>query len=149
MALIDGNQDGALEAAKAAVAADVSLPAAQYQLGLALEARGENPAAADAFAKAAEANPQMAYGHYNAGMNYYKAKRIIAWRSTSRTFSSWRRTRPRSRPWNRSCARCAAGNSVPTDQNAWPSPKSVVHVGSNGRRLSGTALSRRSSPTGV
>jgi len=76
VALIDGNQDGALEAARAAVAADASLAAAQYQLGLALEARGENPAAADAFAKAAEANPQMAYAHYNAGMNYYKAKRI-------------------------------------------------------------------------
>jgi tetratricopeptide (TPR) repeat protein len=53
-----------------------SLAAAQYQLGLALEARGENPPAADAFAKAADANPQMAYAHYNAGMNYYKAKRI-------------------------------------------------------------------------
>jgi tetratricopeptide (TPR) repeat protein len=76
VALIDGNQDGALEAARAAVAADASLPAAHYQLGLALEARGDNPAAAEAFAKAAEANPQMAYAHYNAGMNYYKAKRI-------------------------------------------------------------------------
>jgi tetratricopeptide (TPR) repeat protein len=75
-ALLDGNQDGALEAARAAVAADASLAAAQYQLGLALEARGDNPAAAEAFGKAAEANPQMAYAHYNAGMNYYKAKRI-------------------------------------------------------------------------
>lgn len=76
VALIDGNQDGALDAARAAVAADASLAAAQYQLGLTLEARGDNPAAADAFAKSAEANPQMAYAHYNAGMNYYKAKRI-------------------------------------------------------------------------
>ena len=76
VALVDGNKDGAVDAARAAVAADGSLAAAQYQLGLALEARGENPPAADAFAKAAEANPQMAYAHYNAGMNYYKAKRI-------------------------------------------------------------------------
>jgi len=76
VALIDGNQDGALDAARAAVAADAGLAAAQYQLGLTLEARGDNPAAADAFAKATEANPQMAYAHYNAGMNYYKAKRI-------------------------------------------------------------------------
>lgn len=76
VALVDGNKDGAVDAARAAAAADGSLAAAQYQLGLALEARGENPPAADAFAKAAEANPQMAYAHYNAGMNYYKAKRI-------------------------------------------------------------------------
>jgi len=76
VALVDGNKDGAVDAARAAVAADGSLAAAQYQLGLALEARGENPPAADAFAKAAEVNPQMAYAHYNAGMNYYKAKRI-------------------------------------------------------------------------
>ena len=75
-ALVDGNQDGALEAARAAVAADGGLAAAQYQLGLVLEARGENQPAADAFAKAAEANPQMAYAHYNAGMNFYKAKRV-------------------------------------------------------------------------
>ena len=75
-ALVDGNQDGALEAARAAVAADAGLAAAHYQLGLVLEARGENQPAADAFAKAAEANPQMAYAHYNAGMNFYKAKRV-------------------------------------------------------------------------
>ena len=76
VALIDGNQDAALAAARAAVAQDAGLAAAQYQLGLVLEVRGESPAAADAFVKATEANPQMAYAHYNAGMNYYKAKRI-------------------------------------------------------------------------
>ena len=41
-----------------------------------LEARGDRPAAADAFAKATEANPQMAYAHYRAGMNFYEAKRV-------------------------------------------------------------------------
>jgi len=76
VALIDGNQGAALEAARAAVARDAGLASAQYQLGLVLEARGESPAAADAFARAAEANPQMAYAHYNAGMNFYKAKRV-------------------------------------------------------------------------
>jgi tetratricopeptide (TPR) repeat protein len=76
VALIDGNRDAALEAARAAVARDARLAAAQYQLGLVLEVRGEIPAAADAFVRAAEANPQMAYAHYNAGMNFYKAKRI-------------------------------------------------------------------------
>jgi len=76
VALIDGNQDGALEAAKAAVAVDGAPTAAHYQLGMTLEARGETAPAAEAFAKAAELDPQMAYAHYNAGMNYYKAKRV-------------------------------------------------------------------------
>jgi tetratricopeptide (TPR) repeat protein len=74
--LMDGNLDGALEAAKTAVTKNPGLSQAHYQLGLTLEARGESPAAAEAFAAAAAASPQMAYAHYNAGMNYYKAKRI-------------------------------------------------------------------------
>jgi tetratricopeptide (TPR) repeat protein len=76
LAQVDGNLDAALSSAQAAVAADAAVWAAHYQLGLVLEARGESPAAADAFAKAAEANPQMAYAHYNAGMNFYKAQRV-------------------------------------------------------------------------
>jgi tetratricopeptide (TPR) repeat protein len=76
VALANGDRDVALNAARAAVSADAGLWAAQYQLGLVLEARGENPAAADAFVKATEANPQMAYAHYNAGMNFYKASRV-------------------------------------------------------------------------
>jgi len=76
VALIDGNRDAALEAARAAAARDAGLAPAHYQLGLVLDARGENPAAADAFARAAAANPQMAYAHYNAGMSFYKAKRV-------------------------------------------------------------------------
>jgi tetratricopeptide (TPR) repeat protein len=76
IAQVDGNLDAALSSAQAAVAADAGMWAAQYQLGLVLEARGEIPAAAEAFAKAAQANPQMAYAHYNAGMNFYKAQRV-------------------------------------------------------------------------
>ena len=76
IALTDGNQDGALAAAKAAVAGNAGLPEASYQLGLVLDARGDAGGAADAFAKAAEASPQMAYAHYNAGMSFYKAKRV-------------------------------------------------------------------------
>jgi tetratricopeptide (TPR) repeat protein len=76
VALIDGNRDAALEAARAAVARDGGLAPAHYQLGLVLEGRGESLAAADAFARAATANPQMAYAHYNAGMSFYKAKRV-------------------------------------------------------------------------
>jgi tetratricopeptide (TPR) repeat protein len=75
-AQIDGNLDGALEAATKAVAQGPDLAAAHYQLGLVQEARGENGAAATEFARAAEIDPQMAYAHYMAGMNFYKAKRV-------------------------------------------------------------------------
>jgi tetratricopeptide (TPR) repeat protein len=76
VALVDGNQDAALTAAKTAVTRNPGLAEAQYQLGLVQEARGDSPAAAEAFAQAAVANPRMAYAHYNAGMNFYKAKRV-------------------------------------------------------------------------
>ena len=76
VALVDGNRDAALEAARAAVDRNQGLAEAQYQLGVVLEARGDRPAAADAFVKATQANPQMAYAHFYAAMNYYEAKRV-------------------------------------------------------------------------
>jgi tetratricopeptide (TPR) repeat protein len=76
IALTDGNRDTALEAAQSAVARNPGLAEAQYQLGVVLEARNDRPAAADAFVKATQANPQMAYAHYYAAMNYYEAKRV-------------------------------------------------------------------------
>jgi tetratricopeptide (TPR) repeat protein len=76
IALGDGNLDGALEQANAAVKANPALSQAHFQRGLVLEARSENAEAADAFAKAAETSPQTAYAHYHAGMNFYKAKRV-------------------------------------------------------------------------
>jgi tetratricopeptide (TPR) repeat protein len=76
VALADGNADAALEAANAAVAGGAGLAEAQHQLGLVLEARGDSAGAAGAFAKAADAAPRMAYAHYHAGMNFYKAQRI-------------------------------------------------------------------------
>lgn len=76
IAMADGNQDAALAAAKSAVSENAGLAEAQYQLGSVLETRGDRPAAAEAFVKATEANPQMAYAHYRAGMNYYEAKRV-------------------------------------------------------------------------
>jgi tetratricopeptide (TPR) repeat protein len=75
-ALADGNQDAALAAAQAAVGANAGLAEAQYQLGVVLEARGDRAGAADAFVRATKANPQMAYAHYHAGMNFYEAKRV-------------------------------------------------------------------------
>ena len=76
IALTDNNRDAALAAARAAVAKNPGLAEGQYQLGLVLDAAGDHAGAADAFAKATQANPQMAYAHYYAGMNYYQVKRI-------------------------------------------------------------------------
>ena len=76
IALVDGNADEAVNAARTAVERDADLAQAQFLLGQALDAKGENAQAAEAFAKAAERSPQMAYAHYQAGMSFYKAKRI-------------------------------------------------------------------------
>src|SRR5262245_8753992 len=76
IAMADGNRDAAVAAAKSAVSQNAKLAEAQYQLGLVLDVVCENAGAADAFAKAADNNPQMAYAHYYAGMNFYEAKRV-------------------------------------------------------------------------
>ena len=76
VALVDGNTDEAINTARTAVERNGDLAEAQFQLGRALDAKGENAQAADAFAKAAERAPQMAYAHYQAGMSFYKAKRV-------------------------------------------------------------------------
>ena len=76
IALVDGNLDDAVNAGRTAVERNAELPQAQFQLGQALDAKGENALAAEAFAKAAERAPQMAYAHYQAGMSFYKAKRV-------------------------------------------------------------------------
>jgi tetratricopeptide (TPR) repeat protein len=75
-ALMEGNLDAALAAARKAVEMDGGSAQARYQLGLVEAARNNNAQAADAFAKAAELDSQMAYAHYEAGMAYYKAKRV-------------------------------------------------------------------------
>jgi tetratricopeptide (TPR) repeat protein len=75
-ALIDGNLDAAEPAAKKAVDQDGNLVQARYQLGLVESAQGKQAPAAEAFAKAAELDPQMAYAHYEAGMAYYKIKKV-------------------------------------------------------------------------
>ena len=75
-ALVEGNLDAALAAANKAVEADDGSAQARYQLGLVESARDHQPEAATAFARAAELDPQMAYAHYEAGMAFYKSKRI-------------------------------------------------------------------------
>src|SRR5215471_4641748 len=76
IALTDTDLNAAEEAAKKAVDINGDLAEARYQLGLVLSARDNHAQAADAFAKAAELKPQMAYAHYEAGMAFYKIKRI-------------------------------------------------------------------------
>ena len=56
--------------------ADGNSAQARFQLGLVESARNNQQQAADAFAKAAELDPQMAYAHYEAGMAFYKAKKV-------------------------------------------------------------------------
>ena len=75
-ALVDGNLDAAQAAAKKAVQASGDSAPARYQLGLVESARTDLPQAAEAFAKAAELDPNMAYAHYEAGMAFYKVKRV-------------------------------------------------------------------------
>src|SRR6185503_12234553 len=71
-----GNSGNALVDANLAVEADGGSAQARYQLGLVESARNNQPQAAAAFAKAAELDPQMAYAHYEAGMAFYKAKKV-------------------------------------------------------------------------
>ena len=75
-AMIEGNMNNAAAAARKAVDADGNSSEARFQLGLVESARNNQQQAADAFARAAELNPQMAYAHYEAGMAFYKAKKV-------------------------------------------------------------------------
>jgi len=75
-ALVDGNVDGAGSAATKAVEIDGNSAPARYQLGVVESARDNQAQAAEAFAKAADLDPQMAYAHYEAGMAFYKIKRV-------------------------------------------------------------------------
>jgi tetratricopeptide (TPR) repeat protein len=75
-ALVEGNLDAAQAAARNAVGVDGNSAAARYQLGVVESARDDQAQAAQAFAKAAELDPQMAYAHYEAGMAFYKVKRV-------------------------------------------------------------------------
>jgi tetratricopeptide (TPR) repeat protein len=75
-ALVAGDLDAAAAEARKAVERDDSSAPARYQLGIVEAARNNQAQAAEAFAKAAELDPQMAYAHYEAGMAFYQVKRI-------------------------------------------------------------------------
>jgi tetratricopeptide (TPR) repeat protein len=74
-ALLDGQNDPAVESARRAVALAGALPDAHYQLGLVLARRQEWAEAAAAFDRAAELNPAHAYAHYYGGLMHYRANR--------------------------------------------------------------------------
>ena len=73
--LLDDNVDGAQDSAQQAIARDGGLPEAHYQLGLVLAKREDWGAAADAFDRAADLNPALAYAHYYGGLMQYRAGR--------------------------------------------------------------------------
>jgi tetratricopeptide (TPR) repeat protein len=73
--LLDGDTDGSVESARRAVAMSGGLAEAHFQLGLALAKREDWGGAADAFDRAVELNPSMAYGHYYGGLMHYRAGR--------------------------------------------------------------------------
>jgi tetratricopeptide (TPR) repeat protein len=73
--LLDDSVDAAQESAQQAIARDSGLPEAHYQLGLVLAKRQDWGAAADAFDRAAELNPRLAYAHYYGGLMHYRAGR--------------------------------------------------------------------------
>jgi len=85
-ALIGSDAGEALREADRAVAANGSLPEAQYQRGLALSASQNMADAAAAFDKAADLDPSWAYAHYYAGIAYSKMKRSDLTASHFQTF---------------------------------------------------------------
>jgi tetratricopeptide (TPR) repeat protein len=74
--LIEGNIDAAIASARQAAAMAGDLPAAHFQLGLALARQQQWAEAAAAFQAASDRQPANAYAHYYAGMMYYRANRI-------------------------------------------------------------------------
>ena len=73
--LLEGQNDAALESAQRAVEMNGGMADSQYQLGLVRARRQDWREAADAFERAAEANPANAYAHYYGGLMYYRANR--------------------------------------------------------------------------
>ncbi|HEY5617023.1 MAG TPA: tetratricopeptide repeat protein [Vicinamibacterales bacterium] len=73
--LLDGQTDAAAESARQAVARAGNLPEAHFQLGLVLAKREDWAGAAEAFDRAAELNPSMAYAHYYGGLMHYRSGR--------------------------------------------------------------------------
>ena len=73
--LLDGQTDAALGSAQQAVAMAQGLAEAHYQLGLVQAKREDWRAAAEAFDRASDLSPRLAYAHYYGGLMHYRAGR--------------------------------------------------------------------------
>lgn len=73
--LLQNDADGALASAQQAVGAAGELPESHFQLGLVFAKRQDWRPASEAFDRAAELNPGLAYAHYYGGLMHYRAKR--------------------------------------------------------------------------
>jgi tetratricopeptide (TPR) repeat protein len=76
VALEQGDADEALARANEAVRLEEGLAVAHYQLGLVQARRNSHEAAAQAFARAAELAPTMAYAHYYAAMSFQRVRNV-------------------------------------------------------------------------
>ena len=149
VALIDGNRDAALEAAKAAVARDAGLAAAHYQLGSCSKSAAK-PRGGRCLCESGGSQPPDGLRPLQRGDELLQGQ-------TRRSNGRVLRKLPQARA---ECAR-KAGRRIDhaylarpvgassSSQNACPRPKCVLHFGSNGRRFVGTATSSRSRPIGV
>lgn len=72
--LLAGDQDGALAAAERAVAANGTNPYTHYQLGAVAFRQNNFQRAAEAFGQSVQLKPDLAYGHYYAGMAFQRLK---------------------------------------------------------------------------
>jgi tetratricopeptide (TPR) repeat protein len=73
---VSNQLDAALDSANQAVGAGGAVPEAHFQRGLVLMARKDYGEAGSAFTKASQLDPNFAQAYYNAGLAYYRAKRI-------------------------------------------------------------------------
>jgi tetratricopeptide (TPR) repeat protein len=73
--MLDNDNDGALASAERAVAMGGHIAEAHYQLGLARAKRQEWSEAADAFDRAIEVDPTLAYAYYYGGLMHHRSGR--------------------------------------------------------------------------
>lgn len=85
-ALLAGDAASALAAAERAIAANGANPYAHYQLGVAASREQNFPRAAEAFGRTVQLKPDLAYGHYYAGLANQKVKQIAKMSEHLETF---------------------------------------------------------------
>lgn len=92
IALLDGDTEGARNAAQQALVGSPEIPQAHYQLGMVLARFEDWGGSAAAFRRMAELDPGFAYAHYFAGLSFSRAGRADR---TSEHFERFLRLAPR------------------------------------------------------